>query len=236
MQIIGLQGAYWVALFAMAGVGAIALNLPDLEASSSHEATPVARPTILNVVRNHAGVFLTLGLGVGLVSAIRASRQVVIPLWAEHLGFAPAAASLIFGVAAAIDMAVFYPAGKLMDQRGRIWVAVPSTLLMGLSIMLMSFTTGLPMFLGASMLLGLGNGIGSGIVMTLGADASPRAGRAEFLGIWRMLSDIGASGGPVLLSAIAAATSLATGMMGIGALGLVAAAVFWRWIPSRPSS
>ena len=236
IHVIGLQGAYWVALFAMAGVGAIALTLPDLEASPSHETTPVARPTIANVVRSHAAVFLTLGLGIGLVSAMRASRQVVIPLWADHLGFAPATASLIFGLAAAIDMAVFYPAGKVMDQRGRIWVAVPSTLLMGLSLMMMSFTSGLAMFLVASMLVGLGNGIGSGIVMTLGADASPRAGRAEFLGIWRMLSDIGASGGPVLLSAITAATSLATGMLGIGALGLLAAAVFWRWIPSRGSS
>ena len=166
---------------------------------------------------------------------MRASRQVVIPLWADHLGLAPAAASLIYGLAAAIDMAVFYPAGKVMDQHGRIWVAVPSTLLMGLSLMMMSFASSLPMFLVASMLVGLGNGIGSGIVMTLGADASPRAGRAEFLGIWRMLSDIGASGGPVLLSAVTAAASLAGGMLTIGALGLVAAGVFWRWVP-RPAA
>ena len=128
-------------------------------------------------------------------------------------------------------MAVFYPAGKVMDQRGRIWVALPSTLLMGLSLMIMPFTSGLTTFLIASMFVGLGNGIGSGIIMTLGADASPRSGRAGFLGIWRMLSDIGASGGPVLLSAIAALTSLAAGVMVIGSLGLVAALVFWRWIP-----
>jgi MFS family permease len=112
-------------------------------------------------------------------------------------------------------------------------VAVPSTLLMGLALMMMSFTTGPAMFLVASMLIGLGNGIGSGIVMTLGADASPRAGRAEFLGIWRMLSDIGSSGGPVLLSAVTAAASLAVGMVTVGALGIVAAGVFWRWVPRR---
>ena len=232
---IGLQGAYWVALFAMAGVGVIALTLPDLQSSSAQDAEPAARPSIANIMRGHAGVYLTLGLGVVLVSAMRASRQVVIPLWADHLGLAPAAASLIYGLAAAIDMAVFYPAGKVMDQHGRIWVAVPSTLLMGLSLMMMSFASSLPMFLVASMLVGLGNGIGSGIVMTLGADASPRAGRAEFLGIWRMLSDIGASGGPVLLSAVTAAASLAGGMLTIGALGLVAAGVFWRWVP-RPAA
>ena len=232
---IGLQGAYWVALFAMAGVGVIALTLPDLQSSSAQDAEPAARPSIANIMRSHAGVYLTLGLGVVLVSSMRASRQVVIPLWADHLGLAPAAASLIYGLAAAIDMAVFYPAGKVMDQHGRIWVAVPSTLLMGLSLMMMSFASSLPMFLVASMLVGLGNGIGSGIVMTLGADASPRAGRAEFLGIWRMLSDIGASGGPVLLSAVTAAASLAGGMLTIGALGLVAAGVFWRWVP-RPAA
>ncbi len=228
---VGLQGAYWVALLSMAGVGAIALKLPDLQATPEEAATPVVKPTIAGVLRSHAGIFLTLGLGVMLISAMRSSRQVVIPLWAEHLGFAPAAASLVYGLAAAIDMAVFYPAGKVMDQHGRIWVAVPSALLMGLGLMLMSITSGAAMFLVASMLIGLGNGIGSGIVMTLGADASPRAGRAEFLGIWRMLSDIGSSGGPVLLSAVTAAASLAVGMTTIGALGLVAAGVFWRWVP-----
>ena len=231
IHVIGLQGAYWVALLAMAGVGAIALTLPDLQAPPGEAVAPVAKPTIAGVFRSHTAIFLTLGLGVMLISAMRSSRQVVIPLWADHLGFAPAAASLVYGLAAAIDMAVFYPAGKVMDQHGRIWVAVPSALLMGLGLMMMSLTSGPAMFLAASMLIGLGNGIGSGIVMTLGADASPRAGRAEFLGIWRMLSDIGASGGPVLLSAVTAAASLAVGMTTVGALGIIAAVVFWRWIP-----
>ena len=99
--------------------------------------------------------------------------------------------------------------------------------------MMMPLTSGIGTFLLAAMAVGLGNGIGSGIVMTLGADASPRAGRTEFLGIWRMLSDVGASSGPVLLAAMAALTSLAAGMVTIGALGLVAAAVFWRWIPAH---
>jgi MFS family permease len=195
----------------------------------------VEKPSLANLMRSHAGVYLTLGLGALLVSALRASRQVVIPLWADHLAINPAAASIIYGLAAAIDMAVFYPAGKVMDQYGRIWVALPSTLLMGLSLMLMPLTSGLPTFLAASMAVGRGNGIGSGIVMTLGADASPRSGRTEFLGIWRMLADVGASSGPVLLAAITALSSLAAGMVTIGGLGLVAALVFWRWIPAPDS-
>ena len=66
-----------------------------------------------------------------LVAAVRASRQAVIPLWAESIGLDAATTSLIYGLAGGIDMLVFYPAGKVMDRRGRAWVAVPSMLIMG---------------------------------------------------------------------------------------------------------
>ncbi len=57
-------------------------------------------------------MFLTVGFGILLLSALRASRQVVIPLWADHLGLDATHASLIFGLSGAIDMLVFYPAGE----------------------------------------------------------------------------------------------------------------------------
>ncbi len=231
IHVIGLTGAYWIALLAMIGAGCVAMALPDLELRQAQGSTPPAKPAIANIIRSHYKVFLTLGLGALLVSALRSSRQVVIPLWAAHLGLNPAAASVIYGLAAAIDMAVFYPAGKVMDQHGRLWVALPSTMLMGCALLLMPFTTGLTTFLIVSLFMGLGNGIGSGIIMTIAADASPRFGRTEFLGIWRVLADIGTSGGPLLLSAITALASLAVGMGAIGALGIIAGGVFWRWLP-----
>ena len=49
-----------------------------------------------------------------------------MPLWADHLGLDAATTSLIYGLAGGIDMLVFYPAGKVMDRKGRTWVAVPS--------------------------------------------------------------------------------------------------------------
>jgi MFS family permease len=75
----------------------------------------------------------------------------------------------------------------------------------------------------ASLVIGFGNGIGSGMVMTLGADYSPSPGRAHFLGVWRLLSDVGASSGPALLSALTATLSLAAGIVSTGLLGLTAA-------------
>ncbi|WP_338616699.1 MFS transporter [Pigmentiphaga sp. CHJ604] len=232
IHFVGINGAYWVAAVAISGAGLIAHLAPEM-GGQLHADPARAKPRVQDIARDHAKVFLTLGLGILLVSALRSSRQVVIPLWADHLGLAPTAASIIYGLVAAIDMSVFYPAGTIMDRHGRLWVALPSVLLMGGALMATSLTTGVVSFLIVSLILGFGNGISSGIVMTLGADSSPAHGRTEFLGIWRLIADVGNSLGPVILSAITALASLTIGVASVGTLGLAAAAVLWRWLPKR---
>lgn len=183
------------------------------------------------LLATHRKVFLTVGIGVLLVSSVRSSRQVVVPLWADNLGLNPAVTSLIYGLSGAVDMLVFYPAGRVMDKKGRIAVAVPSMVLMGVSLLLMPLTTGAVSLLLVAMLIGFGNGIGSGLIMTMGADYSPRNGRAQFLGIWRFLSDSGGSSGPAILAGLTAAVTLSFGIAATGLLGLAAAAVLGYWIP-----
>ena len=232
----GLSGAYMVAIAAMVVAAGIAWFAPDLKTSERAADTAVPSTSVIQVARSNARVFLTLGVGILLIGAIRASRQVVIPLWAQQLGIEPAMTSVIYGLVAAIDMAVFYPAGKVMDQRGRIWVALPSTFLMGLSLICMPLTAGAVSFTIVALILGFGNGIGSGIIMTTGADASPPHQRRAFLGIWRLMSDVGASGGPLILSAVAAMASLSAAVVVIGLMGWTAAAVFWKFLPRTVSS
>jgi MFS family permease len=195
----------------------------------------VPAPPLRAMLRERRHVFVTLGVGVMLVSAVRATRQAVIPLWADHLALAPSVASLIYGLAGGIDMLVFYPAGKLMDRKGRRWVAVPSMVIMGVALLLTPLTQGATTLLLAAALIGFGNGIGSGMVMTLGADHSPRAGRAHFLGLWRLMSDIGSSCGPALLSSLAALLSLGSGIALTGLLAFAAAAQLAYWIPRAAS-
>jgi len=230
IHLIGLDGAYWIAIAAMLGAGGIALAAPDLDVRpTAGAATPALG--MAQIARDHRKVYATLGVGIMLISALRASRQVVIPLWAASLGLDAATTSLIYGLVAAVDMSVFYPAGRVMDRYGRLWVALPCSLIMGLSLMAIPLTTGVVSFVVVSLLLGFGNGIGSGIVMTLGADAAPAGARTKFLGIWRLMADLGTSGGPVVLSGLAALISLGAGSVGVGLLGLIAASVFWRWLP-----
>lgn len=233
----GIAGAYGVGVAALAVAAAVAARMPDLEAhgtgaaAAADAAEASMPPTLRSTVRDYRRLFVTLGIGVMLVSAVRATRQAVIPLWADHLALAPSVAALIYGLAGGVEMLVFYPAGKVMDQKGRRWVAVPSMLIMGLPLMLMPFTHSAAALLLAAAVIGFGNGIGSGMVMTLGADHSPRLGRAHFLGVWRLMSDIGASCGPALLSSLAATLSLGAGIAVTGVIAFAAAAQLAYWIP-----
>jgi len=229
----GLAGAYGVGIAVLLVSALLSARLPDLEA---HDPSAPASPTApdstwLATLRDHARVFAALGVGVLLVSAVRSSRQAVIPLWADHLGLQASVTSLIYGLAAGLEMLVFYPAGHLMDRKGRLWVALPSMLIMGVALLLTPLSTGPASLLLAAAVIGFGNGISSGLIMTLGADHAPRTGRARFLGLWRLMADIGAAGGPALLSLLAAVLSLASGIAATGLIGIAAAWQLARWIP-----
>ncbi|MCK6210892.1 MFS transporter [Georgenia sp. EYE_87] len=188
-------------------------------------------PTMGQVLREHRRVFTTLGAAVLLVGAVRGARQTVIPLWGEHLDLDPATTSLIFGLAGAVDMLLFYPAGKVMDRLGRLWIGVPSMIVLGAAMLALPFTDSVASMSVVAGLMGLGNGMSSGILMTLGSDVAPSSGRAQFLGMWRVLQDSGGALGPLIASAGAALGSLAAGIWVTGALGGAAAAALARWVP-----
>src|SRR6201996_6073055 len=81
MELWGLPGAYYVSLAAIAAAGVIVYRVPDLEMSDQHKAA-AARVTSWGVLKRYWRTFVTLGTGVLLLSAIRQTRQGVIPLWA----------------------------------------------------------------------------------------------------------------------------------------------------------
>ncbi|MBV9792644.1 MAG: MFS transporter [Actinobacteria bacterium] len=229
----GLPGAYFVSLAAMAGAAAVVYRVPDLEKSDEHRAA-AAEVTSSVILKQYWRTFATLGLGVILIQAIRQTRQVVIPLWAAHIGLSPTANSIIYGIAGLIDVATFYPSGKVMDTYGRRWIAVPSAIVLGVSFIVMPFTHAVVTLTLTAMIMGFGNGIGSGIVMTLSADASPEIGRPTFLGLWRELSDAGQGIGPLILSGATAVAGLTTGITVSGLIGFAAALTLWIFIPGRP--
>jgi len=201
-------------------------------------AVPPRRDPGTGVVRTmwrHRGVLARLGVAAASLSAVRSARQVVLPLWGVSIGLDAQTIALVVGVSGAIDFALFYASGQVMDRFGRLWAALPAMLLMGLGFIALSFThdgdQAAMWFALFAAVLGVGNGLSSGILLTLGADAAPQSDPAAFLGSWRTLTDAGGAVAPLIVSAVAAAFSLsiATGLM--GAVGLLGAAAFARWVP-----
>lgn len=236
MQLAGTDGAYLTHLVMAVLAAVVLLWLPDAVPSVRAQAGNVAaaRLTTLAVARQHLPVLRTLGVGVLLISAVRASRQVVIPLWADHIGLDATTTSLVFGVSGAVDMLLFYPAGYVMDRFGRVWVAAPSMLTLAVAHLLLPATASVATLTAVAMLMGFGNGMGSGVIMTLGADASPAVGRSAFLGVWRLCADAGNGIGPLVLSGATAALALGPAILIMGGVGVAAAAAMVRFTPRPP--
>jgi len=230
----GPSAAYGVGIVVLVVGALVARSVAELPAhgeATAGRAGGRAPLRMAQVLREHRRVFATVGLGVVLIAAVRASRQGIVPLWAEHIGLGAASVSLIYGLSNAVDMLVFYPAGRRMDLRGRRAVAVPSMVIMGVALLAVPFAHSAAALLAAALLIGFGNGLGSGLVMTLGVDHAPAHARTQFLGVWRLLSDVGATAGPAMLSAIAVAAPLAAAIAAIGGIAFAGAAVFSRWVP-----
>src|SRR5690606_32410753 len=86
MHFMGLDGAYWAAIAGMLGAGLLSFTVPELEhvARGKKASTPDQRVAV--VLRTPARTYLTLGLACSLVAALRACRQIIVPLWATHIG------------------------------------------------------------------------------------------------------------------------------------------------------
>jgi MFS family permease len=232
MKFLGTDGAYWVHLVAAVLACLVLVSLPDVEHRRGRG--PVAAQSTWVVIRDHFPVLRTLGVGALLVGAVRASRQVVIPLWALHIGLDAQTTSVIFGLSGAVDMLLFYPAGSVMDRLGRKWVAVPSMIVLGLAHLLLPLTHTATTLIAVALLMGIGNGLGAGVIMTLGADASPPVGRAQFLGAFRLFADTGNGAGPLLLAGATALLGLAPAIVIMAGTGWAAATAMHRWIPPHP--
>jgi MFS family permease len=228
---VGLAGVYHVHLaLAVAGL-AVLLALPD-----PHHRTAVPAPVggLVAVARDHAGVLATAGFGAASLGVLRAARHAVLPLWGAQVGLDATAVSLIFGITAGLDMTLFYPAGAVSDRWGRTVVAVPCLALLAVGFVLLPLTATFTQVLAVGLLMGFGNGLGSGIIMTLGADFAPAQGRAAFLGLWRTVSDVGAAAGPILAGGVAGVATLGAASVVVGGVGLAGAVVFGLTLPRHP--
>jgi MFS family permease len=247
------EAVFWVLVAACFAVVVVLLVLPDPErvfgAAQLARAASVAGGVrtageaeadaashgVFRAIVTHRAVLARIGSGVGLLAAVRASRTVILPLWAVSIGMPPETAALVIGVSATVDFALFYVSGQVMDRFGRLWSAIPGLVGLGTGFLVLALTHDVPAaeawFIGVALLFGVANGLSSGVILTLGADLAPNANPAPFLGAFRTIADAGGAAAPLILAAVTSAVSIMAASATMGVLGFVGAVILWRYVP-----
>jgi MFS family permease len=231
VHFLGPPGGFAVQLAAVVAAGVLMLAMPAVD-----EDAGALRPTmsLRQVVAANRRALRTLGVGALVMGAARASRTAVLPLWADQVGLDPVTTSLLFGVGAAVDVALSYPAGRWMDLRGRRPVAVGSLVAFAASHLVLPLAGGVLTLGAVAVLMGVANGLSNGLIQTIGADLAPAEGRTEFLGAFRLCHDLGMLAGPLVIGAVSAAAGLAVAAAALGGISGAGAGWMWHWLrPTR---
>jgi MFS family permease len=207
-------------------VAAGAIVLAFARAVPPHENPGAGFTGTLGVLRAQSGVLATAGGSALVLQLMRATRQLLVPLFGQAVGLDVTTIGLVYSLATVVDIALFYPSGVLADRFGRKWSAVPSMALYALGLALLPLAEGFWSLLAIAVLLGFANGIGTGVVMIIGADLARVSGRyGQFLGLWRLIGDVGISGAPLLVGTVVKAAGLAAASLTVAALGVAGALV-----------
>jgi MFS family permease len=224
----GLEAPFFVyAVVAFAAMVIAILFVPESRRHCARSTRGLQWTSVPRLMRENARALSTAGLAQVFAQMIRAGRQIIIPLYGAYVvGLDVGAVGTIMSASSAVDMSMFYPAGVVMDRFGRRYSTIPSFLILAVGMALVPLTHSFVTLLGATLLMGFGNGIGSGSMMTLGADFAPKNEVGQFLGIWRLIGDAGTTGGPIVVGAFADLMGLGVSAIVLSGVGLLSVLVF----------
>ena len=227
IELDGIRAVFLLAAALSLAAAALAFTMPDLGSEQRLAARQEGHTPVLRVLWRHRKEMVTIGGAIAILGSSRAVRTSLLPLWAEHVGISASTTSLIFAIASFVELVLVYPGGWVMDRRGRTASAVPVAASAALACLLVPLAHGVVSVTLVMILLAAGNGFGSGVVMTMGADTAPSESRAQFLGgiaVRRYRH-----GRLTLLSGLAAVVSLAGAALILGGLGVAGTAWVAYW-------
>jgi hypothetical protein len=103
--------------------------------------------------------------------------------------------------------------------------------MLGLTMFLLPLTTDEWGILWIGLAMSIANGLGSGLIMVLGADLAPADARGEFLAAFHLMIDGSTSLTAPILALAAVTVGLGYGFIFVGFLSLVGSWLMWKHIP-----
>lgn len=194
---------------------------PEPERDTAPSTRRVARPSLRGDSRSLA----TAGTGQLLVVTVRQGRFVVLPLVGAAIGMSATEVGVLISIGGFADLLLFPVSGLVMDRFGRLAAIIPSFGLIGVGLFVLSAAETASMLAVAAVIIGIGNGMGSGTMLTLSADLAPIESPSGFLAALGTIRDAGRISGPLLVGAIADLAGLSWSSIVLGALSFLAVAV-----------
>lgn len=228
ISIAGLSAVFWLPVVFSVLAGFILITTkPDAMA----DTPPNQGHSIFFIAKRESYKLRTLGLAATTLTIARTARTIGLPLWALYINVPVETAALYIGLAGALDFALFYTSGQVVDRFGRLWAAVPTLAGMAISLFALTFAKDATGFLIAALALSLSNALGSGLVMVIGADLAPKDARNEFLAFYRLMVDGGIAMTAPAISIMTLLFGLPVALAGISVITLGGAFGMWRYIP-----
>ncbi len=151
----------------------------------------------------HWKLLLISAIGPLLVMAARTGRDVIVPLFGDEVGLTPTQVGFLFAVGTGSDLILFPVAGYVMDRFGRLFAIVPAFGLLAVGLATLGLATSVNGVIVATAMMGLGNGLSAGTMLTLGSDLAPATDASDFLAGFAAVQGIGQVSGPVIVGVVA---------------------------------
>lgn len=186
--------------------------------SESNHAKPPPPVSVRPALRRYRRLLLTGGTGAFLIMAAREGRYVVVPLIADQFELSSAEIGLLISVGTAIDFAFFPIAGWIMDRFGRLYAVVPFFSLMAVGLILLGLAGSTSGVVVASIVMGVGNGLTSGSMLTVASDLAPADAQGPFIAGFNLMSSGGLFVGPFLVGWLADVFGIDVSAYGLAAI------------------
>lgn len=201
--------------------------LPALSTTSIRPAEPFqsAPSSLVQAFRRHWKLLVLGAIGPLLVMAARTGRDVVVPLFGNDVGLTPTQVGFLFAVGTGSDLVLFPISGFVMDRFGRLFAIVPAFGLLGFGLLGIGLAESVGGVIAATLLMGIGNGLSAGTMLTLGSDLAPPQDASDFLAGFAAIQGLGQVSGPVIVGVLAARIGLSAAAFALAAV--MATAIAW---------